>query len=405
MVRTAKPYLGMDASQVIDRRVYYAEDVYQTELERVFYRTWQFVAHEDELKKPGDFMCVTVGEQPVIVWRDRKLGLKAFYNSCAHRGAVLTGRRRGSAGIAVSCIYHGWTYGLDGKLIGVPYPDAYDETEFNRRDYGLTPIRVDSFAGLVFISLDDDIEPLEDYLNEVAPELTRVCADTEVLGRLRWTFDANWKTWAENFRDGYHPGLLHPQVRAGYKGVESSGTITHLAEGHSLLSWPMEGNRENVLKEFQDKSQLAMDPAAINLRNRPPLPVDLSQNMSVVAVFPNLDLQHFAGGSMVILEALRPLGVGKTLVDLLALAPAGEPPEFRQWRLDMSLDSQGPSGKISADDNEAVERVMRGVVAKGIPHSPMSRALRRGAVGQKYDEHAIRGFYATWRRYMGEDAI
>ena len=124
-------------------------------------------------------------------------------------------------------------------------------------------------------------------------------------------------------------------MRAGYKGVESHGTITHLEAGHSLLSWPMEGNRENVLKEFRETAQMDMDPSEVNIRNNPPFPIDRTQNMSVVTAFPNLDFQHFAGGSMVIIEALRPLGVGKTLVDLLAIAPAGEPEDFRQWRLDM----------------------------------------------------------------------
>src|SRR5262249_3924653 len=162
----------------------------RAEMERIFQRTWLYVAHEHELKRPGDYVSTTIADQPIFVVRDRELQLRAFYNTCTHRGAVLAPGSRGSCGSAFRSMYHGWTFNLQGRLSGVPSPDAYGPN-FRRARYGLSPVHVDTFAGMIFVSLKPAVPSLEAYLGEAAPHLRKYGEGTEVLGRVRWRYHGN----------------------------------------------------------------------------------------------------------------------------------------------------------------------------------------------------------------------
>jgi hypothetical protein len=94
--------------------------------------------------------------------------LRAFHNTCRHRGAELTGKSRGTSGGRFVCMYHGWTHDLQGHLIGLPYAEAYGP-DFRREENALVPIRVDTFCGLIFVSLDPVVSDLEDYLRRGGP--------------------------------------------------------------------------------------------------------------------------------------------------------------------------------------------------------------------------------------------
>ena len=108
---------------------------------------------------------------------------------------------------------------------------------------------------------------------------------------------------------------------------------------------------------------------------------------------------------MNILQVVRPLGVDRTMVELLALGTEGESKEARQWRLERTLDSQASSGKVSGDDNEAMVRCQAGCMVDAVGWSNMSRGQAPGKIGEKRDEYSLRSFYHTWRRYMGEYAL
>ena len=120
----------------ISRGIFNNEDIYQQELEQIFARTWLFVGHESQVRKPGDYFLSYMGEESVILCRDRHRGIHVFLNSCAHRGMKVCRYDEGNAPV-FTCPYHGWSYATDGSLVGVPFfKDAYHE-QLDKSKWGL----------------------------------------------------------------------------------------------------------------------------------------------------------------------------------------------------------------------------------------------------------------------------
>jgi phenylpropionate dioxygenase-like ring-hydroxylating dioxygenase large terminal subunit len=387
----------------IDRRIYVDENIYRQEMEQIFARTWQYVGHANELRNPGDFLCATIGGQPLVICRGDDLALRAFFNTCAHRGAELTSKRRGNAGKVFRCMYHGWSYDLHGKLIGVPYRDAYGP-DFDSQAHGLVPAHLQTFGGMMFVSVDPQVEALEDYLGEAAPYLKKYCENTEVIGRIRWSYEGNWKLWQENFADNYHPEFTHPWVRDAQWGYANEGASRQLDSGHGLLEWPQKPlYLDRLAAGLKEASGLEVDPSKNPEYEFPPVPLNEQEPDVVLTVFPNFDLQYFAGGAATIIQIKRPLAVDRTLVELLSLAPVDEAREARQWRLERSAGIQATSGKVTADDMEALARCQRGMAARAVRWSNMERGQEPGKAGKTRDEYSLRSFYAGWERYMGRN--
>src|SRR5947207_707214 len=138
----------------VDRRIYNDQAIYQLELERIFARAWNFMCHESQIAKPGDFFTTYIGEDRVIATRDKNGDPQVFLNTCRHRGNAVCRAEEGHA-TSFMCTYHGWTYDLQGKLVGVPgFKDYYHE-DLNREEWGLAKAaKVDSYKGFVFATLD-----------------------------------------------------------------------------------------------------------------------------------------------------------------------------------------------------------------------------------------------------------
>jgi Rieske 2Fe-2S family protein len=192
----------------LDRDFYCSPDDFRLELELIWYRDWLFVGHDCEAPAAGNFFTVQVGEYPVVVVRDREGALRAFHNSCRHRGSRICAAERGSAARLV-CPYHSWTYQLDGRLIA-----ARDMgPDFDKTQYGLKPVHCRSVAGYVWISLaadPPDSAPLE---RQIAPYLApHGLADTKVAYESTIIEQANWKLVWENNRECYHCSGNHPEL-------------------------------------------------------------------------------------------------------------------------------------------------------------------------------------------------
>jgi choline monooxygenase len=177
--------------------------------EAVFGRTWQAVGHLGELSAPGCWLTADVAGEPVIVVRGADDVLRAFFNVCRHRGGPLaTGP---GCGRVLKCRYHGWTYTLEGTLRGVP---QWDRVElFDRRDYGLVPVRVETWQGLIFVNLAADAPPLSHTFDEIATRTAALGLAT-LRHAARTTYDvaSNWKVYVENFLEGYHVPIVHPEL-------------------------------------------------------------------------------------------------------------------------------------------------------------------------------------------------
>src|SRR5579875_2651008 len=192
--------------------IFNSDVVFALEQERLFQRAWLFLAHESELPDPGDYVLRSLAGNSVIVSRDE------------------SGR--------VRCSYHGWTYANDGRLIGVPHVRrVYDPGQMQRSEWGLVPVRTESYAGLLFGCLDPDAPGLDEYLGgfqfyldlylRPGPNGTEAYAPPD-----RWEAGTDWKICAENFAgDGYHTPVAH---QFGFElGYYASSATTH-ADGFAV---------------------------------------------------------------------------------------------------------------------------------------------------------------------------
>ncbi|HEY8693439.1 MAG TPA: SRPBCC family protein [Chloroflexota bacterium] len=220
VVSPADPTIGLVDLQrgFIDNRVFSDEAIYRLELERLFARSWLFVAHETMVPKPGDYISNYMGEDAVMVVRDHGGKVHVLLNKCRHRGNKVCLFDRGNTR-TFTCSYHGWSYGLDGALTGVPFLDEVYYGRLDKSSNGLAEARVATYAGLIFACWDPDAESLDDYLGDARWYLDRFLTvphlgGLEVVpGRERYIMPVNWKLLAENFgSDEYHFPVTHASV-------------------------------------------------------------------------------------------------------------------------------------------------------------------------------------------------
>src|SRR5688572_2972125 len=146
---------------MVSRRVFADEAVYRQEQERVFGRCWLFLAHESMIPQPNDYVTNYMGEDSVVVCRDPQGRVRAFLNTCTHRGNRVCLFDEGNA-LSWTCTYHGWSFNTEGRLVGVPFFDEAYYGELNRDALGLVAVpRVETFGGLVFGCWDADAVSLE----------------------------------------------------------------------------------------------------------------------------------------------------------------------------------------------------------------------------------------------------
>ncbi|HJW00545.1 MAG TPA: Rieske 2Fe-2S domain-containing protein [Arthrobacter sp.] len=204
---------------MIPAHIYNDKEIFELEKERLFGRSWLFVAHESEVPEAGDYVVRRVLEDSFIISRDEKGEIRALFNMCLHRGMQVCRAEMGNAS-HFRCPYHGWSYRNDGRIVGLPFhKEAYGGEEgFKKKGQTLLPApSLGIYNGLIFISLDPDAEPLEDFLGDFKFYMdyyTKQSADgIELRGPQRWRVKANWKIGAENFAgDMYHTPQTHTSV-------------------------------------------------------------------------------------------------------------------------------------------------------------------------------------------------
>ncbi len=191
-------------------------EIYAQEQERIFRGpVWHYLCLDAEIAEHGSFRTTYIGDTPIIATRDKDGSIHALVNRCAHKGALLCvepgGQRKN-----LTCLYHGWTYDLKGKLCGVPFQHGVAgkggmPEDFDPGQHGLERLRVEIFRGLVFGTFSAATEPLETYLGPgMLAHLRRVFhKPVEVLGYHHQVLQNNWKLYMENSRDPYHASILH----------------------------------------------------------------------------------------------------------------------------------------------------------------------------------------------------
>lgn len=205
------------------------------ESDAVFGRSWLLVAHGDQLRQPGDFLSVDHLAAPLFLVRQNDGSVRAHVNTCKHRGAALVTEPSGNTGRRITCPYHSWVYELGGSLVG--YPDAENFRELDPECVDLTSVRCETWGPLIFVNLDDDAEPLADYLGTVGDDLSEM-ADLD--GRLHLAgttvrdVPVNWKLPVDANIETYHVNTVH-RDSAGKVLDQASTGIQLLRNGHSRM--------------------------------------------------------------------------------------------------------------------------------------------------------------------------
>jgi choline monooxygenase len=190
--------------------LYRGEDALRADRAQILRRTWQFIGHEAMVPNPGDYLAEEIGGAPVVLVRKGDGELAAFHNVCRHRAGALVADGEGNCGEAFTCRYHGWRYALDGRLRNAT--DFGNAPGFDPRQYGLFPIRVETWQALVFVNLDLVAAPLAEILAPLAGG--DPLPSFPLVERRSHSLACNWKTYVENYLEGYHLPMVHPEFDA-----------------------------------------------------------------------------------------------------------------------------------------------------------------------------------------------
>lgn len=382
----------------VDRRVFTDAAIFDLEMKRIFERTWVFLAHESQIKRPHDYITGWIGRVPVIVNRRPSGEIGGLINSCAHRGAMITRAAKGNQSV-LTCPYHGWCYDASGKNVKIPDREAGCYAgQFDSDNHDLVPVpRIASYRGFIWGSLNPEVEELEHYLGETKPFIDLLADQSpnglEVLrGTSTYTCKANWKLQMENGVDGYHFPIVHASYvmlaqRRAQAGKLASIDVRNLQKmfngcydfgnGHAMIwgelpnpQWrPNYGQRDEQIKKFGEARFIWM-----------------KERMRNLLVFPNVQLMDQASTQI---RIFRPLSPHATEVKICCIAPVGESAQDRELRLRHYEDFFNASGLGTPDDLAIFEACQLGYKgAFGRLRQPYDRGVGSMTLGA--DDEAAR---------------
>ncbi|MEL7258388.1 MAG: aromatic ring-hydroxylating dioxygenase subunit alpha, partial [Pseudomonadota bacterium] len=204
------PNRELETAYTLPSRYFFDPAIFDAEKRAIFYKSWHFACHPNEIEEPGQFVVVDIFDQSVIIVRGRDGAVRAFHNVCQHRGNRLVTERRGRVRTFV-CAYHAWTYGLGGELRGAPRTERLEG--FDKSRFGLKAVRVESFAGFVYFNLDENAAPMTNLFPDAEAFFLDLCPDIKDM-RLDSEEDmvvpVNWKVIVDNAIESYHVMLSGP---------------------------------------------------------------------------------------------------------------------------------------------------------------------------------------------------
>ncbi len=388
-------------------------EIFQRELEEIWYKVWVYIGHESEVPNPGDFVRRQIGLQPVIMVRGDDDKVRVFYNRCRHRANLVCLANEGNTSKFV-CPYHAWSYSNTGELLEPTFDEGYDY-DLDKDQFPLVEVaRQDDYRGLVFASVAEEGISLTEHLGAVT-EFLDLFMDLSPEGEIaldagsqKVRYKGNWKYMPENSMEGdYHGPFIHKiafELFARRSGLDVStlheeeipDVIRSLPGGHMVEDYrgaPLAkrpGEPSPARKEYveQMKARYGEEKAEQMLGTMAPL----------LYVFPNMIY------IMTHIRTVQPISVDETVSANYPVMLKGVPEEINDNRLSDHEFMFGSAGFVSPDDVEIMERNQVGMHAEGDDWLFIGRGEHRekdmpdgGKSGHTMDETHLRGF---WRHYI-----
>ncbi|MDT7585718.1 MAG: anthranilate 1,2-dioxygenase large subunit [Pseudonocardiales bacterium] len=391
--------------------VFQRDDVYAAEQDRLFRGPhWNYLCLEAEVASPGQYRTTFLGDTPVIVSRGRDGELYAFENRCAHRGALIALDDRGTAK-EFTCVYHAWTYSVEGELTGVAFKDGINgkggmPESFRMDRHWPRKLRLAVVHGLVFGSFDNDVPDVEDYFGEeILDRIERVLGGRTpvVIGRFTQMLPNNWKLYVENVKDSYHASILHLFFTTFELNKLSmrGGIIVSPGGGHHVSYSAIDRSSEAQDSSYADQKirsdsgyRLA-DPSLLEGFSE----VGDDTTLQILSTFPGFVLQQIQNS--VAVRQILPRGAGRTELNWTLLGFEEDTPEQRRVRLKQA-NLVGSAGYISMEDGCVGGFVQRGVAGA----ADQAAVLRMGgetaeSSESRVTEASVRGFWKAYLAAMG----
>jgi len=390
------------------------EDVAAIEQRRVFRGdTWNYLCLEAEIAQPGDYRATTLGGVPILAVRDHDGEIYAFENRCVHRGALIALEDFGQVR-EFTCVYHAWSYDLQGNLKAVAFKDGIKGAGgmpecFRMEDHAPRKLRTATICGLVFASASDTVPPIEEYLGEeIVERIERVLGgrQIEVIGRFTQALPNNWKLYVENVRDSYHASLLHLFFTTfELNKLSMKGGLIVSESGGNHVSWSA------VDREAQARQAATSEYSAQNIRSAsdyrlrdPSVLAGIDEfgdgiSLQILSVFPGFVLQQIQNALAV--RQVVPRGVDRTDLHWTYFGFKDDTPELRLMRL-KQCNLVGPAGYVSMEDGCVGGFVQRGVVGASDRHAVLEMGGHDAlSTRTRATEASVRGFWKAYRELTG----
>jgi len=398
----------------VHRSTMTSPEILELERERIFDKCWLYLGHDSEIANLGDFKRRVVNNRSLMFVRSDDGEVRAFYNTCPHRGAIVCRQDSGNQK-AFQCFYHAWTFNTRGDLVGIPGKEAYEGSTFDKSERGLMPVpRLEQYGGLWFVSYDPGIESLEDYLAD-AKEYIDLIQDQSleesgmriVSGTHHYSSRANWKLLPENSLDGYHGMPTHQtyfeyvsQVGGmsmeggGKKGI--GGEARSLGNGHAVVEtwvpWGRPVARWVPQMGEEHKAPIEEIRRRLDAKHGPERGERIAEWNRNILIFPNLVINDILATTI---RTFEPRSPDYMEINAWALAPVEESGGTLEMRLQNFLEFLGPGGFATPDDVEALESCQIGFEAGGVEWNDVSRGMLRRP-GNESDELQMRAFWREW---------
>lgn len=412
-----QPDLGND---LIPKERYTSPDFARSEWERMWTRVWLLAGRESDIAAAGDYFTFEIGLESILVVRQRDGQVAARYNVCMHRGNRLRDPGRGHVA-NFTCAFHGWQYGLDGKLLRATDPESFAQGLPAER-LSLRPVRCDTWGGFVWVNLDPHAEPLVEYLGVVPEQLAPYhFAEWAIANDVTLDIPCNWKTSVDAFNEAYHIMATHGWT---LEFTDDVHTVYDCYERHSRMIFPEaqpsprhpgHGTITPKLKEYfllrhgidpDSVATVAEARAAIATairRQGPALGCDFSELSESqlnddfhYTVFPNVTLNIHAQFTWVFTHRPHPGDPNRMYFDFLNLVrmPAHQVP--RPQKEHYRVDDGGslahiPGGNVLDEDMHNLPRIQAGM-----------RSAAFAGLHLSAQEIRIRHFHTTLMRYVGK---